>query len=92
MVLGETVMTGYGWRGWQGGFVWTSLLRLVSTYHVSILPPGYLLRMNLMNLKSTFCVDSLCHRLGDKLYDDKLTSKDCVLKATIITIATTNYL
>lgn len=33
--------------------------------------------------KSTFCVNSLCHWLGDKPYDDKLTPKDCILTAVI---------
>lgn len=32
---------------------------------------------------STFCVNSLCHWLGEKPYDDKLTPKDCVLTAVI---------
>ncbi|KAI9573404.1 hypothetical protein HD554DRAFT_867398 [Boletus coccyginus] len=32
---------------------------------------------------STFCVNSLCHWLGDRPYDDKLTPKDCALTALI---------
>ncbi|KAF9235421.1 delta 9-fatty acid desaturase protein [Melanogaster broomeanus] len=32
---------------------------------------------------STFCVNSLCHWVGDQPYDDKLTPKDCVLTAVI---------
>ena len=36
-IVVPTSVAGYGWGDWQGGFVWTGLLRLVFVQHVSIL-------------------------------------------------------
>ncbi|KAF8553865.1 delta 9-fatty acid desaturase protein [Imleria badia] len=64
-IVVPTCVAGYGWGDWQGGFVWTGLVRIVIVQH------------------STFCVNSLCHWLGDTPYDDKLTPRDCVISAVI---------
>ena len=72
---------------WMGRLAWgvrldwfdSSRIRTARQYS----PLTYLPRINLTIVKSTFCVNSLCHWLGDKPYDDKLTPKDCVLTAVI---------
>ena len=77
-----TTVAGYGWGDWKGGYIYASMLRLVFVQHVG----NSLISMHstvLTVLQSTFCVNSLCHWLGEKPYDDKLTPKDCVLTAVI---------
>ena len=53
-IVVPTSVAGYGWGDWQGGFVWTGLLRLVFVQHVSIL---------LMDISWIDCDDLQVHLL-----------------------------
>ncbi|KIM55372.1 hypothetical protein SCLCIDRAFT_1221201 [Scleroderma citrinum Foug A] len=66
-ILFPVAVAGYGWGDWQGGFVFASLLRMITIHH------------------STFCVNSVCHLLGEKTYDDKLTPRNSVI-GVIVTL------
>lgn len=53
-VVVPTCVAGYGWGDWQGGFIWTGMIRLVVVQHVSILLSDILFETDVNNRKVHF--------------------------------------
>jgi stearoyl-CoA desaturase (delta-9 desaturase) len=74
-----TMVPGLLWGDWRGGFFFAGAARLTFVHHVS--EPFLRVLHLLIILKSTFCVNSLAHWLGDTPFDDKHTPRDHIITA-----------
>lgn len=78
-----TVVAGLGWGDWKGGFFFAGAARLMFVHHVrpafvfssfflSLVTVAFEGLTRSFSLKSTFCVNSLAHWLGETPFDDKV--------------------
>lgn len=87
-IVVPTVVAGWGWNDWRGGFYYAAMARLCFVHHVSprhALVPLYSLYLLTLpfSFQSTFCVNSLAHWLGDTPFDDRHTPRDHFVTALV---------
>lgn len=88
-IMGIGVPTIIPWLGWgdlQGGYVYAAILRMVFVHHVGFITSSEIFPLLLMIsllLKSTFCVNSLAHWLGESSFDDKHSPRDHLITALV---------